>query len=387
MGTDDVEGLTPADWKCSGTAGAYLQTRRSRKIGREWCPRNCPRNFLTEIRRVGRILVAGEESNVVERIYALQVLNNWRAIHGYPLNNFQNRLRWCAKLVDKDAVISQRIKRVPSIMAKLSSTKLDRVKLDKIQDIAGCRAVVKTVKNVYTILERFYDYNETTGNGSYGTHKRIKVNDRIAEPKADGYRSLHLVYEYCVKGTSEHNELKIEIQLRTKLQHAWSTAVETVDAFTGSKLKAGESNNEWGRFFKLASAAFAMIEGTRPVDLNIGYDTTYLRAAIKDSMEQLNVEDMLRSYNITMNFSDDRKANHKYYLLVNYGKGSGIVRAYKYSQFKFAMTDLVEEEKHKERNAVLVGVESFRELKKAYPNYLADTEKFIDTVKRFVSAK
>ena len=130
-----------------------------------------------------------------------------------------------------------------------------------------------------------------------------------------------------------------------------------------------------------------MIEGTRPVDLNIGYDTTYLRAAIKDSMEQLNVEDMLRSYNITMNFSDDRKANHKYYLLVNYGKGSGIVRAYKYSQFKFAMTDLVEEEKHKERNAVLVGVESFRELKKAYPNYLADTEKFIDTVKRFVSAK
>ena len=43
--------------------------------------------------------------------------------------------------------------------------------------------------------------------------------------------------------------LWIEIQLRTSLQHAWATVVETVDAFTNENLKFGAGSDDWKRFF------------------------------------------------------------------------------------------------------------------------------------------
>ena len=47
--------------------------------------------------------------------------------------------------------------------------------------------------------------------------------------------------------------LRIEIQIRSRLQHAWATAVETVDAFSGTSLKttggSGSEKTDWGRFY------------------------------------------------------------------------------------------------------------------------------------------
>jgi hypothetical protein len=40
-----------------------------------------------------------------------------------------------------------------------------------------------------------------------------------------------------------------EIQLRSRLQHAWATTVETVDTFTRQAIKTGGGKAEWRRFF------------------------------------------------------------------------------------------------------------------------------------------
>jgi hypothetical protein len=58
------------------------------------------------------------------------------------------------------------------------------------------------------------------------------------------------------------NGHRIEIQLRTQLQHAFSTSVETVTTFTRSPLKFGGGPDEWRRFFALTGSAFALREGT-----------------------------------------------------------------------------------------------------------------------------
>ena len=58
-----------------------------------------------------------------------------------------------------------------------------------------------------------------------------------------------------------YNGRRIEIQIRTRLQHSWATAVEAIGLFRGENLKGNQGSAEWLRFFKLMSAEFAEAEG------------------------------------------------------------------------------------------------------------------------------
>ncbi len=62
------------------------------------------------------------------------------------------------------------------------------MKLHRMQDIAGCRSVVKTAKQA----ENLSDSIRT----SRTRHILHKVNNYIAEPKSSGYRGIHLIYKY-----------------------------------------------------------------------------------------------------------------------------------------------------------------------------------------------
>lgn len=59
-------------------------------------------------------------------------------------------------------------------------------------------------------------------------HQYVGMDDYISTPKESGYRSLHLKYKNKNKYRPDYDGLQIEIQLRTKLQHIWATAVETM---------------------------------------------------------------------------------------------------------------------------------------------------------------
>src|SRR5438093_1423376 len=89
-----------------------------------------PRFRAAEYNTAANVLLAGKGD--VEA--AEDIVNNFRSSHSYPLNTFQIGLR---RLAPQDALIAQRLKRLPSILAKLELRR-ETMKLSQMQDIGGC---------------------------------------------------------------------------------------------------------------------------------------------------------------------------------------------------------------------------------------------------------
>jgi putative GTP pyrophosphokinase len=159
--------------------------------------------------------------------WAVGTLDNWRAAHAYPLNTFQVVLAGRAREVDGTALLAQRLKRVPSILAKLQ--KRPTMRLTQMQDIGGCRAVVQSLPAARRLRDLYLQRRtsaEFVGSKNY-----------IDEPAESGYRCFHLIYRY--HSARQHLQawdgLQTEIQIRTQLQHAWATAVETIGTIIGQR--------------------------------------------------------------------------------------------------------------------------------------------------------
>ena len=192
-----------------------------------------PKHNKAELNKAGEIL-KNKNSSEEEITKATEILNHWRASHSYPLHIFQMTLKNVSKRYDKNSLVAQRLKRASSIIFKLGRKfegRMPTMNLSQMQDIAGCRAIVKDVE----IAKKIYNEYYLRGNLR---HKRVGKKDYITFPKKDGYRSLHIVYEFkSDKGKKDYNGLKVEVQIRSKLQHLWATAVETVDFFTRQAIK------------------------------------------------------------------------------------------------------------------------------------------------------
>src|SRR5262249_11514776 len=158
----------------------------------------------------------------------LDVINNWRAAHSQPLVTFNMTLRSRSAKIDARALVAQRLKRLPSIEAKLRDR--PSMRLTQMQDIGGVRAVLSTVSHVRELVRQYQEARTQ--------HVLFGVDDYIAAPKVDGYRSVHLIYRYQSDFNAVYNGLYVEIQVRSRLQHAWATTVETVSILTGQALKS-----------------------------------------------------------------------------------------------------------------------------------------------------
>ena len=126
------------------------------------------------------------------------------------------------------------MKRLTSIIYKLDLN--PKMGLGGMQDIGGYRVVLKDVKDLNRlkiILE-----NQKI------SHKLEKINNYVEKPKISGYRSIHYIYKYSSK-VEKYNDLRVELQIRTKLQHNWATAVETVGIATKTSLKSSQGDDEW----------------------------------------------------------------------------------------------------------------------------------------------
>lgn len=176
-----------------------------------------------------------------EYLAALDIIGNWRSSHNFPLNTFHIGLKKRAKIIDLAAITAQRTKRLASIELKL--TRFPTMTLSQMQDIGGCRAIVQTASDV---AKRCESYSE-----SDLKHTLAQSDNYIDAPKESGYRGVHLIYKYHSDRRHEYNSLKIEMQLRSRFQHAWATAVETVGAFVKQALKSSLGEQEWLRFFSL----------------------------------------------------------------------------------------------------------------------------------------
>jgi ppGpp synthetase/RelA/SpoT-type nucleotidyltranferase len=84
---------------------------------------------------------------------ALDVVNNWRSAHNFPLNTFHVGLRRRGRLIDSGIITAQRIKRLTSIESKLS--RFPTMTLSQMQDIGGCRAIMRSARGVKRLCEAY----------------------------------------------------------------------------------------------------------------------------------------------------------------------------------------------------------------------------------------
>lgn len=310
-----------------------------------------------------------------ERFLAsFDILNNWRSSHAFPLNTMQVNLRRRARGVYAHALIAQRLKRVSSTIDKLQ--RIRGMKLSRMQDIGGCRAVVTSVAQVRR-LESTYLANDL--------HDLVSNKDYIAEPKASGYRGVHLVYRFDSAQSDAHNGLLIEIQLRSRLQHAWATAVETVGTFTSQSLKASQGTDAWLRFFALTSSAFAVMERS-PLVPDTPDSARALQKSVSGVSSALEVKKMLSLYGgaLEITAEEERQSAHYFLLALNPAQGSLEIRQYSRERLDQATTEYAELEKQYQSSpgaqAVLVAADSLHALRRAYPNYFLDTTRFLNAL-------
>jgi uncharacterized UPF0146 family protein len=339
-----------------------------------------PEYSRTEVNKAGNIII-DPSATEIQREWALTVINNWRTSHNFPLNTFQIRLRDVARKINPDSLVAQRIKRLASIKLKLELQ--PEMKMSQMQDLGGCRAIMKDVQE----LDELVDIYKHKSRGI--KHTLHKEQDYVANPKSSGYRGIHLVYKYGSDKSSDFKDMRIEIQMRTLMQHAWATAVETVGTFINMPLKSSLGDQGWLRFFALMGSAMAISEGKPSVPGTSG-DINELKEEIIFLSKKLEVESHLKTFrNSIQVMSSERKSNDSayYYLLdLDPDEGRVIVRSYTQNQLKTASVDYMALEKritNGKRDAVLVSADSIKALKLAYPNYYLDTDIFLQQLKDF----
>jgi len=337
----------------------------------------------------GDILI-NEASSEENRSRSIEILDNWRAIHRYPMHIFKKRLRNVSEAMDKEAFAVQRLKRLPSIIKKLQRVyqgDKPTMKLSQMQDIAGCRAVMPTIKQARELYEKHYLKGDIK-------HPKVNEKDYIIAPKTDGYRSIHLIYRYNSdkEGKKDYNGLLIEVQIRSKLQHLWATAIEIVDFFTKQAIKSNEGQKEWIDFFKLVSSAFAIMEKT-PTIPGTPKNKKELYKQIKKQEEKLQVIRVMEGWTHAVKVfqeMSEKKLDLQFFLLeLDVEDGKLNLRGYPKELEKKAIMDYNQAEKKNQGkrtyDVVLVGADTTKDLKKAYPNYFIDSAEFLEKLQKIIN--
>jgi hypothetical protein len=252
-----------------------------------------------------------------------------------------------------------------------------------MQDIGGLRSVVSSMSELRA-LQKAYE-------SARFAHEQLPTKDYISEPKEDGYRSVHLIYRYHNDKAPEYNGLSIELQMRTKIQHAWATAVETMGTYLGQALKSGQGDAAWKLFFRTASAALTFIERTPiiPGFEKLDRDSIYER--LERQEQELNVLQKLRGFAIATDRIHATKGSGSYHLIVlDSAKRTVVLTPYPTARLEQATKDYAQIEARAKAGepleAVLVSAGPIDALKKAYPNYFLDTEVFISQIQRMINA-
>ena len=308
----------------------------------------------------------------------LAVVDNWRAAHAYPLDRISSEIKQA--LSDRNGLlIVQRLKRLDSIVGKLQRP--NNTGLYRMQDLGGCRIIVPAVDDVYDIVDVIKRSLENKG------HIVFREYDYIDTPAPhSGYRSYHIVVKY--QGDDDYNGMLIEVQIRTKLQHSWATAVEIIDCIENDTLKAGTGKEVYRFFFKLVSALFSLKERTHVI--------AGLPQAKKEIVEEIyrieneeHIREKFSAYSSAIRMAGDYPNDADYFILVTDMLRKTIeVIAFERDDISDATRMYQELEKKtgkKNVDVVLIAAQSFSVLRESYPNYFLEAQLFLSNIAELCS--
>ncbi|OMQ44912.1 RelA/SpoT domain-containing protein [Ensifer sp. 1H6] len=342
--------------------------------------------FITPPASKARVRQAGKaiaDGTATTNDYDL--VDQWRASHSYVINTFNVWLRRKIEASDIDAEFAQRLKRRNTVIDKLKRQKEDGTPLIRdvttMQDFAGCRLIFKDIED----LHAFRDFLLSPKVMENVNHK-LKHDDRnkynyIEHPKATGYRGIHDVFLHYPRPHRKGDEtsapwqgLMVEVQYRTRAQHAWATALEISDILDRQRTKFGHGDDERGVFFAKASEIIARRHekltraflGWSDEDLEQNFSEMERNLGILQrlgAMRQFDKYDLLRKHNVLNIFLN---ADGEYSLNVE---------VFRNSQDAISRANELEESADS-INAVYVTGEP-KQLRSAYRNYFNDPVDFV----------
>lgn len=325
----------------------------------------------------GQIAWVPDKRGEILRIF--EVANSWRVSHAFPMHRMRNEMHGRMSAINLKGLTAARLKQMPSIRGKLA--RLDG-NLRQLQDLGGCRAVVPTMANaralVGSIKDRF-------------AHDLKRDDPYMDMPRDSGYRSHHLVFAFAPRNKTEesYKGRLIELQIRSRLQHSWATAVEAVGLYRGENLKASEGNQDWLRLFGLMSLELARCEGCEYAQ--DGRDRRV--AEIIDLNNKLSAIQTLDALAHAVSGVDRYLIDPNYkpqFCLITYDHEKRVA-SLKYlnspSEIKGAYGTIEQDDQRSGSNkfsAVLVEVDKIQDLREAYPNYFGDVQLFKSNLSEIV---
>lgn len=170
-----------------------LITRLSKSDVREWVQRYAqPYKELMAYYRCAMMEVA-TKFHVLNEELSLQYDRN-------PIESIKTRLK------SLDSIIEKATRRnIP-----ISIESIER----SINDIAGVRIICSYPSDIYMLAESFARQDDI---------RIISTKDYIAQPKPNGYRSLHLIVETPIFLHDKKRMMKVEVQFRTISMDWWAS--------------------------------------------------------------------------------------------------------------------------------------------------------------------
>ena len=332
-----------------------------------------------ELNRISNRIV--ENTDTIED---LQKLSDFRAEHSKIIKSFVWSLRSIInnkkiKLSNRNRIIiSQRLKRLPSIIGKLK--RFPELRLSRMQDLAGARIILPNIKDTEEVAN--YLKNKVYKQKDKNNFLFVREKNYILEPKEDGYRSIHQIFKYQGKKESQLEGYQIELQIRTRLQHQWATSVEIIDSIKQQSLKTGGGDAYYREFFKLSSKLMEYIEFKK--DMNEISDKI---KRLSDLDKEFNILKTLSSLRVVTKELEGIKSKEYLILILDY-KGN-TVRYIPVFEENISRDYLMYEQEYKgeNNNVVSVSVENLKNLKKAYPNYFLDAREFVTTIEKYINTE
>jgi putative GTP pyrophosphokinase len=348
-----------------------------------------PPKSKREVNRAGKAIAEGkgEEAD-------LDLVDQWRASHGYAINTFQIFFKRRIEKMNPTIEFAQRLKRRSTVIDKISRRHPDGRPLmsdvTSMQDFAGCRLIFESLED----LTQFRDYVHSSKSMEHVAHKLRhdpSKYDYIHHPRASGYRGIHDIYSHFPRAhrrESKESEpwqgLLVEVQYRTKVQHAWATALEISDIVDGQKTKFDLDDSDRVRFFALVSEILARHhEGIS--NAMVETETEALCKEFSDLEKKLGILQRLHALKVAGGF--DKIKRHNVLNVYREADDTLGLEVLTFASPADAIDKASELESSAESlNAVYVRADNPAQVRSAYRNYFNDPVDFVRLVNEALEA-
>ncbi|MBN8566872.1 MAG: hypothetical protein J0M25_09095 [Flavobacteriales bacterium] len=309
----------------------------------------------TRINKIGEDIAARGGKITDEE---LELLQDFRTSFSKPLVNVFNIMRELAEKVHPSSIIAFRLKRIDTIINKLSREQ--GMDLSRMGDIGGIRCIFYNEGEVYNaknLIEKFF---ETGG----------KTRDYINELKRDiGYKGVHLYVKDPV------SQRRIEIQLRTIDHHNWATLIEITDLLYDLRLKelGFVSNKKFGQFHALMSSDKELTKEEADLIYDVLDEHDFI-SVLSKTFRKNNAE-------VKKRWSSENKKN-SFFLIEAFKTEIPDLKSFAtFEEAEYAYFERYKENPSAEIVLTSIKKPNFRQISVAYANYILSYHTFTSDIK------